>query len=68
MLELCKKYNLISKEHNGDWVSIELMKEKFNLGLECINIAPELGQIETKTILNIIKKLNRSDLFEKYYH
>ena len=67
MLELCKKYNLISKEHNGDWVSIELMKEKFNLGLECINIAPELGQIETKTILNIIKKLNRSDLFEKYY-
>ena len=51
MVELCKKYGFISKEHNGDWVSIDLMREKFELGLDCINVAPELGQIETKAIL-----------------
>ena len=34
------------------------IKEKFNCGLDCINIAPEFGQIETITYLNekIIKE------------
>ena len=35
MIKLCKKYNFISKEHNGDWISIDLMREKFELGLNC---------------------------------
>ena len=55
MVKLCKKYGFIYKEHNGDWVSIELMLEKFELGLDCINVAPELGQIETKAILKYTK-------------
>jgi dTDP-glucose pyrophosphorylase len=71
MVDLCKKYGFISKEHNGDWVSINLMREKFNLGLDCINVAPELGQIETKTILKEIKKIENTEkqyeLFEKFY-
>ena len=60
MVNLCKKYGFISKEHNGDWVSIDLMKEKFKLGLDCINVAPELGQIETKAILKEISKVTLS--------
>ena len=71
MVELCKKYGFISKEHNGDWVSIDLMREKFELGLDCINVAPELGQIETKAILKEIKKIEniekRDELFETFY-
>ena len=72
MVNLCKKYGFISKEHNGDWVSVDLMREKFNLGLDCINVAPELGQIETKAILKSIKNIDdvekKNKLFEKYYH
>lgn len=71
MVELCKKYGFISKEHNGDWVSIDLMREKFELGLDCINVAPELGQIETKAILKEIKKIEniekRNELFETFF-
>lgn len=71
MVELCKKYGFISKEHNGDWVSIDLMREKFELGLDCINVAPELGQIETKALLKEIKKIEniekRNELFENFF-
>ena len=72
MVELCKKYGFIAKEHNGDWVSIELMREKFDLGLDCINVAPELGQIETKAILksiSLIEDNNKKELlFERFYN
>jgi NDP-sugar pyrophosphorylase family protein len=71
MTQLCKKYGFISKEHNGDWVSTDLMREKFELGLDCINVAPELGQIETKAILKQIKKIEniekRNELFETFF-
>ena len=71
MIALCNKYNFISKEHNGDWVNISLVKEKFDLGLKSINIAPELGEIETRVILEEIKNLDnaelRAELFEKLY-
>ena len=67
MVKLCNKYNLIPKEHNGDWTSIELIKEKFQLGLSCINIAPELGQIETSVILEEINKSGNSEYFEELF-
>ena len=47
MVEVASKWGLISKEHNGDYISVELIKEKMSLGLDSINIAPEFGLIET---------------------
>ena len=71
MVDLCNKYGFISKEHNGDWVSVDLMREKFELGLDCINVAPELGQIETKAILKQIQKIKdiekKNELFETFF-
>lgn len=55
MVEICKQNNLISKEHNGDYIPVSIIKEKFNLGLDSINIAPEFGLIETQTYLDTIK-------------
>ena len=63
MISVCKKYNLMSKEHNGDYLSTFLINEKFKCGLETINIAPEFGQIETKSYLNEIKNKNTFELF-----
>jgi len=54
MIYVCKKYGLQSKEHNGDYLPIELVKEKEKLGLDAINIAPEFGKIETECILEEI--------------
>lgn len=55
MIKVCKQNNLISKEHNGDYIPVSIIKEKFNLGLDSINIAPEFGLIETQTYLDNIK-------------
>ena len=63
MVAVAKKYNLISKEHNGDYIPVETIKEKFDLGLDCINIAPEFGLIETQTYLDEIKNSKLLDRF-----
>lgn len=55
MVKVVKRYNKLTKEHNGDYLPINLIKEKFTLGLDAINIAPEFGQIETKVYLDKIK-------------
>ena len=66
MLAIAKKYNMIAKEHNGDWVSLSTIKRKYELGLTCINIAPEFGEIETSVILNRIKNTSMDD-YNKFY-
>jgi len=66
MVDVTDSYNLISKEHNGDYLPANLIKEKFSLGLGCINIAPEFGQIETKAYVQAIKQ-SRPDLIDKYW-
>ena len=52
MIKIAKSWNLFSKEHNGDYISVDLIKEKMNLGLDSINIAPEFGLIETLSYIN----------------
>ena len=65
MVAVAKQNNLKSKEHNGDYISEELIKLKMDSGLDSINIAPEFGLIETDTYLNKMKK--RRDLFDKFW-
>ena len=64
MIAIAKKYNLLSKEHNGDYIPVSIIKEKFDLGLDSINIAPEFGLIETQTYIN---EIGNSDLFDRYW-
>jgi len=52
MVKVAKSWNLLSKEHNGDYIPVRLIKEKMSLGLDSINIAPEFGLIETQTYIN----------------
>jgi len=52
MVKIAKSWNLLSKEHNGDYIPIDLIKEKMSLGLNSINIAPEFGLIETQTYID----------------
>ena len=48
-------FGLMSKEHNGDYLTNEEIKLRFDNGLDAINIAPEFGVIETKVLLDHIK-------------
>ncbi len=64
MINVCKKYNLKTKEHNGDYLSNVQIKERFDLGLDSINIAPEFGQLET---LCYLQEIQNTDMFDKVY-
>tara|TARA_R110001592_G_scaffold314659_1_gene590360 strand:+ start:5595 stop:6536 length:942 start_codon:yes stop_codon:yes gene_type:complete len=52
MVKIAKSWELLSKEHNGDYIPPNLIKEKMSLGLDAINIAPEFGLIETLSYIH----------------
>ena len=62
MIGACKKFGKKSKEHNGDYLSNDEYKVRFDMGLDSINIAPEFGQLETLCYLN-----EMGDDIEDYY-
>ena len=59
MVEVCNRHGLLSKEHNGDYLTPASIRRRFELGLDSLNIAPEFGVIETQCILEEI--LNHFD-------
>jgi len=65
MINVAKRNKLRSKEHNGDYISEDLIKLKMSYGLDAINIAPEFGLIETQTYLDHIKC--EKNLFQRYW-
>jgi len=65
-IEVVKSFDLMSKEHNGDYLTDSFDVEvRFASGLDAINIAPEYGQIESEFYLEMCKK--DSALFEQLY-
>ena len=67
MISLSKEFNILTKEHNGDWISDFEISDKFSNNLDALNIAPEFGMIETKVILNELKKKNDFKNIEKFF-
>jgi len=67
MIQVVNKYDLQTKEHNGDFMMDNIMSERFKTGLSAINIAPELGILETKTILQNIDRIQYQILYDLCY-
>tara|TARA_R100000008_G_scaffold372_2_gene328 strand:- start:17454 stop:18449 length:996 start_codon:yes stop_codon:yes gene_type:complete len=67
MIETCKNFGVLSKEHNGDYLSPEEIKNRFDLGLDAINIAPEFGAIETQCVIEEILNHFDEKSFQKLY-
>jgi hypothetical protein len=64
MLEVVDRYGKTAKEHNGDWISAETVAAKAALGLQHINIAPELGEIESRTIYGLMDAEDKEAFFD----
>ena len=62
MIEICKKYNVLMKAHNTDYLSNEALNCYPKLGINAANIAPEFGVIESKKILKIMGALKLKSL------
>ena len=58
MVSICKRFGKKSKEHNGDYLTEKEYKERFDLGLDSINIAPEFGQLETQCYLEEMNNID----------
>ena len=54
MVEIVHDFGKLSKEHNADYLLVEEIKNRMSCGVDAINIAPKLGQIETCTILDLL--------------
>lgn len=68
MIDVCNKYEILSKEHNGDYLSSEDIKIRFDAGLSAINIAPEFGVFETDVILKNITENQKETFFNICYN
>ena len=55
MVKVVHSYGILTKEHNGDYLLANEIQKRFILGLDAINIAPELGQIETCAIIELLR-------------
>ena len=63
MINVVKSYGKKTKEHNGDYLTIDELKMRFELGLDSINIGPELVQYETELYL---KNMSTYEIDEFY--
>ena len=66
MIDICKKNNIWMKAHNTDYVSDEALQAHPKLGIHAVNIAPEFGVIESKSIIKILSENNLNDLRDKF--
>ena len=55
MIEICKKHNIMMKEHNTDYLSDVALSWHPRLGIHAANVAPEFGVVETKAFLEIME-------------
>ena len=65
MTALCSEFGKKSKEHNGDYLTVNGVLDRRKLGLDALNIAPEMGGIESESILDAIG--NREDLINRFF-
>jgi hypothetical protein len=66
MIEICKRYGIMMKEHNTDYLSDEALQWHPRLGIHAANVAPEFGVAETLALLDILEKNDLSGLAEKF--
>lgn len=57
-IEICSKYGVFIKEHNGDYLSSETLKAHRYLDIQAVNVAPEFALVESKSIIEIMYNLN----------
>jgi len=61
---LIKSFGKKTKEHNGDYLDYAELEIRFANGLDCINIGPEIVQIETLTYLENMTEKQIDEFYE----
>lgn len=64
--ELARKYNLILKLHNADYISAGVIERFMGLGVRCMNVAPELGVVESRTLVGLLRQNGLGHLADEF--
>jgi len=67
MSDICHYYGLKAKEHNSDYLTSEEIIQRKSAGVDSLNIAPELGVIETRALIDMMNKPTRDRFFKLCY-
>ena len=65
ILDICKNFNIMLKQHNTDYLSDESLFWHPRLGIHSANIAPEFGVAETLALLKTLEENNLKSISEK---
>jgi hypothetical protein len=63
---LAKSHGLTLKLHNGDYLSAEQVSYFTASGVNCINVAPEFGVVETRALLDVLRTNGLAHFAEEF--
>ena len=66
IIKFCNKEDILIKDHNGDYLADYALRYHPEVGLHAINVAPEFGVVETRSILSWLEKNNLHKFKEKF--
>ena len=66
MIDICKKYKIFMKEHNGDYLSDDSLKWHPKLGIHSVNVAPEFGVTESRSIVKLFNEFKLNKLLDEF--
>lgn len=66
LVEICNQNGIWLKEHNADYLSDNNLEIHPQLGIHSINIAPELGVIETRAFVRLLKENSLFDHYDRF--
>jgi hypothetical protein len=68
MIKIVNSYGKKTKEHNGDYLSDGAYSWRFDVGVDSINIGPEIAQIETLVYLEHMTPTQIDEFYEICYN
>jgi hypothetical protein len=66
VINLCRRYGVLIKEHNADYLSDETLRWHPRLGIHAANVAPEFGVTESRALLEILEYQGMHTIAEKF--
>ena len=66
MVRIAHVYGVKFKEHNADYIQAHELKMRADAGVDAINIAPQLGVLQTKTVVDAAKEVNAGEVLRHF--
>ena len=66
MINICNKYNVLMKAHNADYISNSALQSHPKLGIHAINVAPEYGVCESRSLVEILEQYSLNSLSDEF--